>query len=65
MALTRQNSRSVSHLPSNINRDADDHGRHRDASNQRDANRRTDQSAKLPENLFLSTPWLFSPESTT
>lgn len=65
MALTWQCSRSVSHLPSYINWDANDHGRDRDASNQRDAYRRTDQSAKLPQDLFLSTPWLFPPKSTT
>lgn len=55
----------MSHLPSYVNRDADDHGRHGNASDQRDADRRTDKSAKLPQDLLLSTPWLFPPESTT
>lgn len=52
-------------LSPNVNRNANDHGRNCNASNERDPYWSTDQCAQLPKNLLLPAPWLLAPERTT
>lgn len=52
----------LSHLTANVNRNANDHGRNSNASNEGDAHWSTNQGPQLPQNLFLSTPRLLPPE---
>lgn len=52
----------VSHLTADVNWDADDHGGNSDACDESDANRSSDQSSQLPQNLLLPAPRLLAPE---
>ena len=42
--------------------DSDDHGRYSDTSEQRDADRCSNQRAQLPQDLLLATPRFLAPE---
>lgn len=50
------------HLSAHVDWDANYHRRDGDAGYERDAHRRTDQCAELPEDLLLSAPGLLPPE---
>lgn len=49
-------------LPANINRNANDHSRNGNASNEGNPNWSTNQCAQLPKNFLLTAPWLLAPE---
>lgn len=53
---------SMSYLPANINRNADDHGRNGNASNEGNPHWSTNQCAQLPKNFLLTAPWLLAPK---
>ena len=52
----------ASHLAADVNRDADDHGGDGDACDERDADRSSDQSPQLPQDLLLPAPRLLTPK---
>lgn len=54
----------MSHLAADVNGDADDHGRNSDACDEGDADRSSDQSPQLPQNLLLPAPRLLPPKRT-
>lgn len=51
-----------SHLAPDVNRDADDHGGDGNSCDEGDADRRSDQSPQLPQDLLLPAPRLLPPE---
>lgn len=59
-----QGQNTTSYLPTNINRNADDHGRNGNASNEGNPHWSTNQRAQLPKNFLLTAPWLLAPEGT-
>lgn len=50
------------HLPAHVHRDSNDHCRDGNACDESDAHWGSDQSAKLPEDLLFSAPWLLTPK---
>ena len=50
------------HLAAHVDGDADDHGGHGDAGDQRDADGSADQRSQLPQDLLLPAPRLLPPE---
>lgn len=54
----------VGYLSPDPHWNANDHCGDGDSSDQRDSNRRPDKCPQLPQDLFLPTPRLLSPEST-
>lgn len=58
------NTVSSPHLPSNIDRNADNHGRDSYTGYECNAHRGTYKRSQLPQNLLLPAPWLLTPEST-
>lgn len=53
---------SMSYLSANINRNANDHGRNGNASNEGNSHRSTNQCAQLPKNFLLTAPRLLAPK---
>ena len=52
----------VAYPSTNIDWDADHHGREYDASRQADTDWCTNERSHLPHDFLLATPWLLSPE---
>lgn len=59
----KHSQNSMSYLSANINRNANDHGRNGNASDEGNPHWSTDQCAQLPKNFLLTAPWLLAPES--